>query len=68
MVLMEAGERVPADMILLRTSDEGGTVFIRTDQLDGETVAIITLTSLPLLSRPKTPACFFSLSVLLGEN
>jgi len=37
-ILMEAGERVPADMILLRTSDEGGSVFIRTDQLDGETV------------------------------
>ena len=37
---MEAGERVPADMILLRTSDEGGSVFIRTDQLDGETVAL----------------------------
>lgn len=44
---MEAGERVPADMILLRTSDEGGSVFIRTDQLDGETVPC----------PPASPAC-----------
>ncbi|OMJ93370.1 hypothetical protein SteCoe_3608 [Stentor coeruleus] len=31
------GERIPADMILLKTHDESGTVFIKTDQLDGET-------------------------------
>jgi phospholipid-translocating ATPase len=36
-VFVNAGERVPADMVLLRTTDEGGSVFIRTDQLDGET-------------------------------
>ncbi|CAG9329329.1 ATP9A_2 [Blepharisma stoltei] len=30
-------ERIPADMILMQTSDESGTVFIKTDQLDGET-------------------------------
>ncbi len=30
-------ERVPADLILLYTSEKQGTVFIRTDQLDGET-------------------------------
>ena len=30
-------ERIPADMILLQTHDESGTVFIKTDQLDGET-------------------------------
>lgn len=28
---------MPADLILLRTSETSGTVFIRTDQLDGET-------------------------------
>lgn len=37
LVFVNAGERVPADMILLRTSDQSGSVFIRTDQLDGET-------------------------------
>jgi len=36
-VVMPAGARVPADMVLLRTTDKSGAVFIRTDQLDGET-------------------------------
>ncbi len=30
-------QRVPADMILLRTTEKQGSCFIRTDQLDGET-------------------------------
>lgn len=30
-------ERVPADMVLLRTTEKSGSCFIRTDQLDGET-------------------------------
>lgn len=30
-------ERVPADMVFLRTSEKNGACFIRTDQLDGET-------------------------------
>jgi phospholipid-translocating ATPase len=37
LVLLEKNQRVPADLILLRTSDTSGTCFIRTDQLDGET-------------------------------
>ncbi|KAK7684500.1 hypothetical protein QCA50_012447 [Cerrena zonata] len=37
LVLLEKNDRVPADLILLRTSDASGTCFIRTDQLDGET-------------------------------
>ena len=37
MVLLEKNQRVPADMVLLTTSEEEGTCFIRTDQLDGET-------------------------------
>ena len=28
---------MPADLVLLYTTDKSGTVFIRTDQLDGET-------------------------------
>ncbi|KAI6095757.1 hypothetical protein F5141DRAFT_1157040 [Pisolithus sp. B1] len=35
--LCSFNQRVPADMVLLRTSDPSGTCFIRTDQLDGET-------------------------------
>uniref|UniRef100_A0A665US45 Phospholipid-transporting ATPase n=1 Tax=Echeneis naucrates TaxID=173247 RepID=A0A665US45_ECHNA len=30
-------QRIPADMIFLRTSEKTGSCFIRTDQLDGET-------------------------------
>lgn len=30
-------QRIPADMILLKTTDKTGEIFIRTDQLDGET-------------------------------
>lgn len=37
LVLVEKNQRVPADLILLRTSDSSGTCFVRTDQLDGET-------------------------------
>ncbi|KAH0789062.1 phospholipid-translocating P-type ATPase [Histomonas meleagridis] len=34
---VEAGKRVPADLILLKTSEDVGSAFIKTDQLDGET-------------------------------
>jgi phospholipid-translocating ATPase len=37
LVLLHKDQRVPADMVLLRTSDTSGTCFVRTDQLDGET-------------------------------
>lgn len=37
LVLLDKNQRVPADLLLLRTSDSSGTCFIRTDQLDGET-------------------------------
>ena len=36
-MIVEKNQRVPADMVLLRTTDKSGAVFIRTDQLDGET-------------------------------
>jgi phospholipid-translocating ATPase len=35
-IIVEKDERVPADLVLLRTSDKSGAVFVRTDQLDGE--------------------------------
>ncbi len=34
---LNANERVPADMILLFTTDKSKSIFLRTDQLDGET-------------------------------
>lgn len=36
-IIIEKNQRVPADMVLLKTSEKSGTCFIRTDQLDGET-------------------------------
>ena len=36
-IQLEKNERVPADMIFLHTTDKAKTIFLRTDQLDGET-------------------------------
>jgi phospholipid-translocating ATPase len=36
-VEVNRGERVPADLVVLWTQDPEGVVFIKTDQLDGET-------------------------------
>ncbi|KAM0681587.1 putative aminophospholipid-translocase [Glugoides intestinalis] len=36
-ILIEKGQRVPADCILLKSEENTGEIFIRTDQLDGET-------------------------------
>ncbi|BGP64578.1 Putative aminophospholipid-translocase [Rhodotorula toruloides] len=37
LVFLEKNDRVPADILLLRTSAPSGTCFVRTDQLDIET-------------------------------
>ncbi|KAG7278795.1 hypothetical protein CRUP_019101 [Coryphaenoides rupestris] len=37
LIIVDKNQRIPADMIFLRTSEKNGTCFIRTDQLDGET-------------------------------
>lgn len=37
LVVLHANQRVPCDCVLLRTKDPSGCLFIRTDQLDGET-------------------------------
>ena len=36
-IKVKQNERVPADMVLLYTTEKSGSIFIRTDQLDGET-------------------------------
>jgi len=36
-IKVKHNQRVPADLVLLYTTEKNGTVFIRTDQLDGET-------------------------------
>ncbi|KAK9766200.1 putative aminophospholipid-translocase [Basidiobolus ranarum] len=52
MVVIRKDQRIPADLILLRTSESSGACFIRTDQLDGETdwklrLAVPTCQKLP---------------------
>ncbi|KAF7723368.1 putative aminophospholipid-translocase [Apophysomyces ossiformis] len=52
MVIVHKDQRIPADMILLRTTEASGASFIRTDQLDGETdwklrLAVPSLQRLP---------------------
>ncbi|KPI84886.1 putative aminophospholipid translocase [Leptomonas seymouri] len=37
LLLLHHDQRVPADCVVLHTSDKAGITFIRTDQLDGET-------------------------------
>jgi phospholipid-translocating ATPase len=37
LIQVHTDQRVPADIILLRTTEKAGASFIRTDQLDGET-------------------------------
>ncbi|KAN0027458.1 hypothetical protein ACTFIU_010412 [Dictyostelium citrinum] len=36
-IKVETNQRVPCDMVFLRTTEKNGSSFIRTDQLDGET-------------------------------
>uniref|UniRef100_A0A2P2HY00 Phospholipid-transporting ATPase n=1 Tax=Hirondellea gigas TaxID=1518452 RepID=A0A2P2HY00_9CRUS len=37
LLVVEKDQRVPADMVFLRTTELSGSCFLRTDQLDGET-------------------------------
>lgn len=57
MILVEKDQRVPADMVLIRTSDKSGRCFIRTDQLDGETDWKLRL---PILQEFENDADLFS--------
>jgi phospholipid-translocating ATPase len=36
-IVVEKDQRVPADLVLIRTTERSGACFVRTDQLDGET-------------------------------
>lgn len=52
LIIVDKDERVPADLLLLRTTEKSGAVFVRTDQLDGETdwklrLAVPTTQKLP---------------------
>ncbi|XP_061110932.1 probable phospholipid-transporting ATPase IIB isoform X2 [Conger conger] len=54
LIVVEKNQRIPADMVFLRTTEKTGACFIRTDQLDGETdwklkVAVACTQRLPTL-------------------
>ncbi len=36
-VKVESGDKIPADMITLYSDNQQGTLFLKTDQLDGQT-------------------------------
>lgn len=36
-LILKSGDRIPADMITLYSDNDQGTLFLKTDQLDGET-------------------------------
>ncbi|KCV71635.1 hypothetical protein H696_01053 [Fonticula alba] len=36
-IIVSANQRIPADLVLLHTTDADGVCYVRTDQLDGET-------------------------------
>ncbi|XP_070132000.1 probable phospholipid-transporting ATPase IIB isoform X14 [Equus przewalskii] len=61
-------QRIPSDMVFLRTSEKAGSCFIRTDQLDGETdwklkVAVSCTQRLPALGEDSDPPVHESLSI-----
>ena len=35
LVILEGGDRVPADMVTIYSDNDQGTLFLKTDQLDG---------------------------------
>nr|KAG5712977.1 hypothetical protein BaRGS_021771 [Batillaria attramentaria] len=37
LIVVDKNQRVPADLVFLRTTEQDGACFIRTDQMDGET-------------------------------
>ncbi|XP_045881808.1 probable phospholipid-transporting ATPase IIB isoform X2 [Meles meles] len=68
LIIVEKNQRIPSDMVFLRTSEKAGSCFIRTDQLDGETdwkpkVAVSCTQRLPALGEDCDPPIHESLSI-----
>ncbi|XP_058547752.1 probable phospholipid-transporting ATPase IIB isoform X10 [Neofelis nebulosa] len=68
LIIVEKNQRIPSDMVFLRTSEKAGSCFIRTDQLDGETdwklkVAVSCTQRLPALGEDSEPPIHESLSI-----
>ncbi|XP_076991298.1 putative phospholipid-transporting ATPase IIB isoform X3 [Tamandua tetradactyla] len=61
-------QRIPSDMVFLRTSEKAGSCFVRTDQLDGETdwklkVAVSCTQRLPAVGADTDPPIRESLGI-----
>ncbi|XP_054984045.1 probable phospholipid-transporting ATPase IIB isoform X2 [Sorex araneus] len=68
LIIVEKNQRIPSDMVFLRTSEKAGSCFIRTDQLDGETdwklkVAVSCTQRLPALGEDTDPPVHESLGI-----
>uniref|UniRef100_A0A8C0W6Z7 Phospholipid-transporting ATPase n=1 Tax=Castor canadensis TaxID=51338 RepID=A0A8C0W6Z7_CASCN len=68
LIIVEKNQRIPSDMVFLRTSEKAGSCFIRTDQLDGETdwklkVAVSCTQRLPALGEDSDPPIHESLNI-----
>ncbi|XP_058133905.1 probable phospholipid-transporting ATPase IIB isoform X5 [Dasypus novemcinctus] len=68
LIIVEKNQRIPSDMVFLRTSEKAGSCFIRTDQLDGETdwklkVAVSCTQRLPSLGEDSDPPVHESLGI-----
>ncbi|XP_045120592.1 probable phospholipid-transporting ATPase IIB isoform X4 [Portunus trituberculatus] len=60
LIFVEKDQRVPADVVFLRTTEASGTCFIRTDQLDGETDWKLRL-AVPVTQKLETNEELFSM-------
>ena len=60
LVYVDKGSRVPADLVLLRTTEHAGSCFVRTDQLDGETDWKLRL-AVPLTQKLETDEDLFAM-------
>lgn len=63
-VIVEKGQRVPADLVLLRTTEKSGACFVRTDQLDGETDWKLRL-AVPITQKLDSDAQLFDIKASL---
>lgn len=63
-IQIEKDQRVPADMVLLRTTEKNGACFVRTDQLDGETDWKLRL-AIPAMQRLPSDTDLFDISAQL---
>ncbi|XP_063590480.1 probable phospholipid-transporting ATPase IIB [Penaeus indicus] len=64
LIFVEKDQRVPADMVFLRTTEANGACFIRTDQLDGETDWKLRL-AVPVTQKLETNEELFNMNAMV---